>query len=142
MAKHYTPAYYRYGEKHPIVSFRLTKDLKDLLDAEKQKDDLSYSQLIRKFILQGSEVVKVRKEGYTAGYSKAAQEAEKKHAGEDVKQFDAGFNVGKASALKRVALGFCSECRKPLFWDLTDSEELKKINDSLGEHGYCHTNCH
>ena len=137
-APHRPPAYDRYRKNHPIISLVLTKELKELLDAEKQKDDLSYSKLIRKFILQGSDVVKVRKEGYTAGYSKAAKEAEKKHAGEDVKQYNAGFNAGKVSALKSVSLGICMKCGKPMFFDLTDPIQLKELGDLLRQNKYAH----
>jgi hypothetical protein len=102
---------------------------------------LSYSQLIKKLLLQQSEALKVREEGYAEGYAKASQEAEKKQAGADVKQYNAGLRAGKVSALKNVSLGFCSKCRKPIFWDLTNPEDLKNIDGSLGANGYQHSNC-
>ena len=126
-AKHHPPAYYRYRKNHPTVSLVLTKELKNLLDTEKQRDGLSYSDLVRKFIVQQSDVAKVRQEGYAEGYAKATQEEEKKHLGDDVKQYNAGLRAGKASVLKHVALGFCWKCHKPIFWDLTNPENLKKL---------------
>jgi hypothetical protein len=49
MAKRkYPPSYYRYRETHPAISVRLTKSLKEALDA--YRGDLSYAKAIRKLL--------------------------------------------------------------------------------------------
>ena len=140
-AKSHPPAFYRYRENHPTISLVLTKELKDLLDKEKQTDDLSYSQLIMKFIKQQVEAIKARQEGYADGYAKAGQEAEKKRLDYGEKQYSRGFGAGKVFALKEVALGFCPKCHKPIFWDLTDPEVKREIDESLAKNGFYHIDC-
>ncbi|MEM1547386.1 MAG: hypothetical protein QXE38_03725 [Candidatus Methanomethylicia archaeon] len=61
MAKrHYPPSYYRYRESHPAISIRLSKDLKEALDA--YRGNLSYSEAIRKLLTEKAEIIKSKAE--------------------------------------------------------------------------------
>jgi flagellar biosynthesis/type III secretory pathway protein FliH len=65
--KHYPPAYYRYRKAHPVISVVLTKELKELLDVEREKTGVSYSRVIMKYIMQGADTQKSYDAGYAAG---------------------------------------------------------------------------
>lgn len=63
MSKKRSPAYYRYKEKHPVISAVLTDDLKEKLD--NYKGEMSYGQGIKKLV---SETFNSYQNGYKAGY--------------------------------------------------------------------------
>jgi len=76
MAKRkYPPSYYRYRKTHPAISVRLTKSLKEALDA--YRGDLSYAKAIRKLLEEKEEVIKLTAE------LKAEVEEAKKRAKEE-----------------------------------------------------------
>jgi hypothetical protein len=82
MAKRkYPPSYYRYRETHPAISVRLTKSLKEALDA--YRGDLSYAKAIRKLLEEKEDIIKLKAE-----IEKEKEEAEEK-----------GYNEGFSAAL-------------------------------------------
>ena len=48
MNHNYPPSYYKYQEENPVITIRLTKNLREELD--KVKGDMTYAQMIRKII--------------------------------------------------------------------------------------------
>jgi len=64
------PAKKRYDEKYPVVSVRITKELKELLD--KYRGSKSYAEVIK----EGLENMGKLYEYYNQGYEKARQEYE------------------------------------------------------------------
>ncbi len=53
MARRYPPSCVRYNEKHPVVSVRLTDDLKKLLDAFRaSRDNMSYGEAVKALLAE------------------------------------------------------------------------------------------
>ena len=48
MKHYYPPSYYKYQGENPVITIRLTKNLREELD--KVKGDMTYAQMIRKII--------------------------------------------------------------------------------------------
>ena len=153
MAKRkYPPSYYRYRETHPAISIRLTKSLKEALDA--YRGDLSYAKAIRKLLEEKEDIIKL----------KAEIEKEKEKAE------DEGFSVGLSAALhifiddpdefyellmdeasKLNLKDFepalftvpCSICGKPMIFTHKNGDWQKEVKPRLYEvfASWCHTAC-
>lgn len=52
------PAYFKDLEKHPIISVRVSAELKRLLDKYRRKGSLSYPQAIKKLLTSKEELMK------------------------------------------------------------------------------------
>jgi flagellar biosynthesis/type III secretory pathway protein FliH len=125
--KHYPPAHYRYREDHPTISIVLTKELKNFLDSQKRDAAISYSQLVKKLVVQGCDLVKARNEAYAEGYTKGLNEGEERSKRERDKS-------------STISLGKCS-CGKPLVFHLDNPEDLRILNQAISDSGVTHKGC-
>jgi len=76
---HIPPSRVRYEREHPIISFRLSKSLKESLEAL-QGDEESYTDVIKKLIENNKEYLEdIRKRKYEEGYNTGFKEAKKKY---------------------------------------------------------------
>ena len=125
--KHYPPAYYRYRGNHPTVTLVLTRELKELLGSQKRDTAMSYSQLVKKFILQGYDLTKARNEAYAEGYAKGLTEGEKK-------------GQKQLRKYRIISLGKCS-CGEPLPFDLDNPEDLRILNQAISDSQVTHKGC-
>jgi hypothetical protein len=153
MAKRkYPPSYYRYRETHPAISVRLTKSLKEALDA--YRGDLSYARAIRKLLEEKEEVIKLRaeiekakkkaeEEGYLKGFSAALhmfmnepymfyERLMKEASKQNLKNFEPALFTAP-----------CSICGKPMVFTHKESNWQKEIKPRLRETfaSWCHTAC-
>lgn len=125
--KHYPPSYYRYRENHPTVTLVLTKELKELLDSQKMDTDITYSQLLKRFINQASDLTQMRNKAYDEGYGKGMTEGEKK-AQKHLEE------------CRTVSLGKCS-CGKPLVFNLNNPRDLQILSQVVSDSGVIHQGC-
>ena len=116
-----TPSKIEYDEQHPIVSFRIDKELYDQLRAVKEKEGKSTVDVLK--IGLGILTVKVKEEGVI---QKAAY----------AKGFRAGYK--KAEDLFKITFQ-CHVCKETI--DVTDESPKKDVKRYLKEAGWCHTNC-
>ncbi|MEM3334286.1 MAG: hypothetical protein QW745_08860 [Thermoplasmata archaeon] len=70
MKHYYPPSYYKYQEENPIITIRLTKNLREELD--KVKGDMTYAQMIRKIIKK--DFSEIYNKAYNEGYEKCFKE--------------------------------------------------------------------
>lgn len=107
--RRYSPAYYRYREKHPAISIRLTRDLKQALDA--YRGELSYSKAMRKLMAEKADVVRAW--------------AELKKFRAEVERLKKGYE--EAMRMEHFTLP-CKTCGKPM---LFSSRDLKSWNEKV-----------
>lgn len=72
MAYRYPPSYYRYQEKCPTVSVRLSKELKEVLDEIRSKTGMSYADIVRKILRQ--DLKEIQEVAFKKGYEKGFKE--------------------------------------------------------------------
>lgn len=113
------PSRQRYEASHPTVTARVSKDIYDKLNEIRTTQGKSFTQLL----LVGAELLTPDK-----AEKALIDKADKK-----------GYQRGHRSALKSVAIGRCSGCHQPFYWDLTDANELHKLAGALS--GWSHTRC-
>lgn len=71
MAKHVSPSKIRYQERNPMISVRLTKPLRDILDIA--RGEMSYSKFIQVLLLKKTDDFNrvIIKNAYNKGYANA-----------------------------------------------------------------------
>jgi len=111
--RRYPPAYYRYREKHPSISVRLTKELKELLDS--YRGGLSYAKAIRKLLTESADLMKER-----------------------IKAREEGYNAGRSEY--RIWY-YCNVCGEEITI-YPNSNSHKAVINYLREHGWGHIECH
>ena len=94
-----------------MISVRLTKSLKDVLDDFKIEADVSYADLI-KGTLEAS--------------------ADQQTA------YEKGWDDAKG---QRVQIGVCCRCGKPILWNLTSEKERLSLAKAVNAEEYIHTRC-
>ena len=138
--RRYPPAYYRYREKHPSISVRLTKELKALLDA--YRGGLSYGKAIKQLLQEKVDLLRLKKEvregSYKEGFSDALQLfISNPHSFyEKVLEKEKGLEPALFTAP-------CSICGKPMVITHRDSNWASKIKPILLQafKYWCHTSC-
>jgi len=74
------PSRIRYETKHPTISVRVTKDLKEALDRFSQDvGGLSYAQIIKEGLESAKELDKISKIQYELGYEEGFKDGKKKY---------------------------------------------------------------
>ncbi len=118
---HKPPSRIRYDQQHPVVSFRVPKELYDRLEAVKKTEGKSTTDVLK--IGVGLLIAKIRaeaaikQEGYDQGYDKAAQ-----------------------GAHELFAVTYrCSVCGKII--EIESDEAKKAAGEYMTEHGWGHTDC-
>lgn len=117
--KRIPPSRQRYEASHPTVGARVSKEDYAKLDEIRTTQGKSFAELL----LVGAGLLTP-----DANTKALIDKADKK-----------GYQRGRRSALKGVAIGRCSRCRQPFYWDLTDASELGKLAGALS--GWVHTRC-
>jgi hypothetical protein len=119
------PSRKKYDENNPVVSFRVSKELYDRLQAVKRAEGKSITDVLKVGV--GLLEVKVRKEkeirdkAFTEGNDKGIEE---------------GYAVAE-EAFKVTYL--CSKCRKPI--ELDSPEEKQAASRYMTENGWGHGDC-
>lgn len=114
----------RYDAKNPPVSFRVSIEERKRLN-ELRKDGTTY----RNIILKGAGMVEREKVN------------KKRQKDEEGRRIQEVVVAAKNEALRKMQLGKCRACGKPLFWDLTKSDIRSMIGGLINERGYCHHEC-
>lgn len=97
----YPPSYYRYQEKCPTVSVRLSKELKEVLDEIRSKTGMSYADIVRKILRQ--DFKEIQEVAFKKGYEKGLKEG-----------YERGLQECRERSRKeleecRVSLKFCMD---------------------------------
>jgi len=116
-----TPSRVKYEKKRPTVSFRISKELYDRLQAVKEAE--------------GKSTTEVLKVGVGLLEVKVSKEKEAKRQG-----YDEGFEKGyeEAGELYKVTY-LCKICRRTLV--VTSAKEKGAIKSYMLEHGWGHADC-
>src|SRR5208337_415955 len=104
----YPPSYYKYREKNPTISIKLTKKTKEALD--KARGKMSYSEFLKSLVATGGVFVRFERQRAQLASERAALEKEK----------------GDLAKIERFTVP-CNECGKPMVFDNTDKEFWKGI---------------
>ena len=128
MSQHVPPSKIRYEKRNPKVSIRLTESLRKTLNELREKEGLSYADLIKRNLKAAGDEATVNA-AIQAAYEKGRQKG-RSDAKRDAK-----------SALKCVEIGKCSVCQRPIIWDLTDPINVKLLGDFLERLGVGHGPC-
>jgi hypothetical protein len=116
-----TPSRIRYEQKHPTVSFRVSKELYDRLQTVKDAEGKSAADVLKVGLgLLEVKVVKgkeARRQGYEEGFEKGYEEAE---------------------SLYKVTYP-CKICRKTI--EVMRVKEKEAIKGYMLEHGWAHAEC-
>ena len=121
MKKKRSPSRIKYEQSHPTVSFRVSRELYDRLQAAKEAEGTSLTDVLKVGV--GLLEVKVRKEkevrreGYENGFGRGYEEAQ---------------------ALYMVTYP-CKVCRKTI--EVTSAKAKEAIKGYMLEHGWGHANC-
>lgn len=120
-SKKKSPSRIKYEQNHPTVSFRPSKDLYDRLQAVKEAEGLSNTDVLKVGV--GLLEVKVRSE-------KEARE----------QGFEEGFEKGfeEAESIYKVTYP-CKVCRKTI--EVTSVKEKEAIRKYMLERGWGHADC-
>jgi len=97
--RHYPPSYYRYRERHPSISVRLSKELKEALDA--YRGGLSYGRAIKRLLSEKASLIK------------GEAEAEMARMQAFKRGYDEGYN--RAMRMERFTVP-CTVCGKPMLF--------------------------
>lgn len=116
-----SPSRIKYDEKHPVVSFRVSKELYDRLQAVK--------------IVEGKSNIDILKAGLEPHEVKIRTEKEIWD-----KACDKGFQEGMEIAEKEFAVSYpCSVCRKEII--VSSEVEKRDIRRYMREQGWGHADC-
>jgi len=116
-----SPSRIKYEQSHPTVSFRVSRELYDRLQAVKEAEGTSITDVLKVGV--GLLEVKVRKE-------------------EEVRRegYENGFGRGYEEAQVLYMVTYpCRVCRKTL--EVTSAKEKEAIKGYMLEHGWGHANC-
>ena len=108
----------RYDAKKPTVSFRVSKEEYERLDALRKDRFISFRDLV----LAGAGII---------GKDRAG---EKKRLEEAVK-------AARIDALRHVQIGTCPICHQPMYWNLNRSSDIKLLTEAVYVKNYCHSEC-
>lgn len=121
-AKRKAPSRVRYEQSNPTVSCRVTRDIYHRLQAAKQAEGKSFTDILKIGLGMLEPQIRreneIRKKGHAEGYAKGYAEAEH---------------------LYKVTY-FCSVCRKTI--TVTSEKEKEAITNYMQEHGWGHKECH
>lgn len=110
------PSRIKYEKNNPTVSFRVTKDLRDVLEDIKERTGKSYAGIVKEVLTKAEETwEKAFEEGCDEGYEAATME------------YRIWYN--------------CSVCGKKIFID-PNSKIHKKVIEYLRKEGWGHKSCH
>jgi len=69
------PSRIKYEKNNPTVSFRVTKELKDVLEDIKESTGKSYAEIVKEVLTNAKELwEKALEDGYSIGYEDAERE--------------------------------------------------------------------
>ena len=116
-----TPSRVKYEQKHPTVSFRVSKDLYDRLQAVKEAEGKSITDVLKVGVglleVKVSKEKEAKRQGYEEGFEKGCEEAEE---------------------LYKVTYP-CKVCRRTLV--VTSAKEKEAIRRYMLEYGWGHADC-
>jgi len=116
-----TPSRIKYEHNHPTVSFRVSKELKDRLEAVKKAEGKSNTDVLK----VGVGLLEV----------KVSEEKEAKRQG-----YKEGFEKGYEEPKNRYMVPYpCYICVKPIA--ITSPKTKEVVSKFLTEHGWGHTKC-
>ena len=116
------PSRKKYDEANPVVSFRVSKELYDRLQVAKEKESMSYTDILK--VGLGLIEVKMR-----------AEEEIREQA------YDEGREKGITDAIEVYMVTYpCSVCGKPI--ELDTPEEKAAASRYMREKGWDHAACH
>jgi hypothetical protein len=115
----------RYDAKKPTVSFRVSIEEYERLDALRKGVGRSF----RDIILTG------------AGMIEKDKVRERKRRADEKKKLEDAVKAAKTEGLKKVQIGVCRRCGNPHYWDLTKIEQRKIISDYLWQFDHPHSEC-
>ena len=116
-----TPSRIRYEQTHPTVSSRVSREFYDTLQAAKEAEGLSNTDILKVGLGLVEVKVSKEKEARSRGYEEG---------------FDEGYE--EADNLYKVTYP-CRRCGKTL--EVTSANAKKAIKTYMLEHGWGHTNC-
>jgi hypothetical protein len=137
----YPPAYYRYREKHPAVTIRVTKDLKGLLDSYRMSlGNLSYGKAVKKLLEEKADLMRLKaeldeakKRSYEDGFVAALQMFIFNPYG----FYDRLIERAQAQGLKHFEPALftapCCVCKEPMIITHRDSNWLREERPILLE---------
>jgi len=115
------PSRKKYEEANPVVSFRVSKELYDRLQVAKEKESMSYTDILK--VGLGLFEVKMRAEEEIRGQA-----------------YDEGWEKGITSAIEVYMVTYlCSVCGKPI--ELDSPEQKAAASRYMREHGWAHADC-
>jgi len=116
-----TPSRIRYEQDHPTASFRVSKEIHDRLQAVKEAEGKSITDVLKVGLslleVKVSKEKEAKKQGYEEGFEKGYEEAEE---------------------LYKVTYP-CKVCRKMI--TVTDKNVKEAIRRYMLQHGWVHTSC-
>jgi len=119
--KRKTPSRIKYERDHPTVSLRVTKELKDRLQAVKEAEGSSITDVLKVgaglLEVKGRKETEVRAQAYDEGYDEGYRDAE---------------------GLYKVTYP-CKICRKTI--EVMRVKEKEDIKRYMREHGWAHAEC-
>ena len=117
-AKNKPPSRAKYEKEHPTIAVRVSKELKEVLEAIRAKKGDSYAEIIKEGLMSAAEYQKAFDEGFEEGFGK-------------------GWNDGK----RKNRIWFdCSVCDEPCFI-IPHDKVHKEIMAYLKRHGWGHKSC-
>lgn len=115
----------RYDAKMPTVSFRVSKEEYERLEALRKEGFVTYRDLV----LKG------------AGMVKKDRAMERKRRAEEDETREKDIEDAKIEALSCVCIGKCPICGKPFRWNLNSSRIIDQLSDAIESRGIMHTRC-
>jgi len=119
----------RYDAKHPTVSFRVS-----LEEYERLNELRKAGRTFREIVLTGAGLIEKEKEDRKALYDEAYKKGYEEGGSE-------AFERGRRVALRKVKIGVCSVCGKPIYWNLTSTKQKQILEKAVIEYGVRHGNC-
>jgi len=113
MARKLLPSQIKYRTNNPTITFRVKKEEKRDLQRLAKERSISVSRVV-------TEIVRGNLKDFDLSYEKGKQDAQK-------------------AALKNVEIGKCEICGEAMVWDLTNKDDLEKLDKALS--GWHHRAC-
>lgn len=115
------PSRTRYEQSHPVVSFRVPRDIYDELQRVKEEGDRSFTDILKQGMGKAEhdsrKAAKIRQESLAEGYRKGYSEAE----------------------LKYKVTYHCSMCGQTM--EVTHENEKRAITEFMAQAGWQHSEC-
>jgi len=138
------PSRIRYEKEHPMVSLRLTKELKEIVDRIKKETGKSYSKIVKEALINLAELGKKIEEKYKEEIEKLKKEIEnarKKGREEGYKEAlkifinDPHFFYYEVRKITRKDIALftapCSICGKPMIFTHKDDNWSSKVKPTI-----------